>query len=108
MGVIGRGIVVALTQRDFDVVVCDRRIDPAIVERMTTNAALGVRLSFIGNDLADLADLPRFVDAISPPSATSSAFSILPAYPRSHGAACSTSSQFRLMAEISTNTKPGI
>jgi 3-oxoacyl-[acyl-carrier protein] reductase len=58
------GIVIALTQRDFDVVVCDRTIDPAIAGRMTTNAALGARLSFIRNDLADPADLPRFVDAI--------------------------------------------
>ena len=52
MGGIGQGIVTALTQRDFDdVVVCDQTIDPAIAERMTTNAttnaALGARLSFI-------------------------------------------------------------
>ena len=51
MGGIGQGIVTALTQRDFDVVVCDRTIDPAIAERMTTNAttnaALGASLSFI-------------------------------------------------------------
>jgi 3-oxoacyl-[acyl-carrier protein] reductase len=64
IGGIGPGIVIALTERDFDVVVCDRTIDPAIAERMTTNAALGARLSFIRNDLADPADLPRFVDAI--------------------------------------------
>ncbi len=62
MGGIGQGIVVALTQRDFDVVVCDRTIDPAIAESMTTNAAPGARLSFVKNDLADSADLPRFVD----------------------------------------------
>jgi NAD(P)-dependent dehydrogenase (short-subunit alcohol dehydrogenase family) len=42
---IGQGI--ALTQRDFDVVVCYRTIDPAIAERITTNAALSARLSFI-------------------------------------------------------------
>ena len=65
---------------------------PAIAERMTTNAALGARLSFIRNDLADPADLPRFVDAIFAAfSAPSSAWSIMPAYPRSHGATCSTS-----------------
>jgi NAD(P)-dependent dehydrogenase (short-subunit alcohol dehydrogenase family) len=64
IGGIGPGIVIALTQRDFDVVVCDRTIDPAIAERMTPSAALGVRLSFIRIDLADPADLPRFVDAI--------------------------------------------
>jgi 3-oxoacyl-[acyl-carrier protein] reductase len=61
---IGQGIAIALTQRDFDVVVCYRTIDPAIAERITTNAALSARLSFIRNDLADPADLPRFVDAI--------------------------------------------
>jgi NAD(P)-dependent dehydrogenase (short-subunit alcohol dehydrogenase family) len=61
---IGQGIVIALTQRDFDVVVCYRTIDPAIAERITTNVALSARLSFIRNDLADPADLPRFVDAI--------------------------------------------
>jgi NAD(P)-dependent dehydrogenase (short-subunit alcohol dehydrogenase family) len=32
------GFQVGLTQRDFDVVVGDRTIDPAIAERMTTNA----------------------------------------------------------------------
>ena len=60
--------MIALTQRDFDVIAGDRTIDPAIAERMTTNAttnaALGARLSFIRNDLADPGDLPRFVDAI--------------------------------------------
>ncbi len=60
--------MIALTQRDFDVVACDRTIDPAIAERITTNAAPGARLSFIRNfirnDLADPGDLPRFVDAI--------------------------------------------
>jgi 3-oxoacyl-[acyl-carrier protein] reductase len=64
IGGIGPGIVIALTQRDFDVVVCDRTIDPAIAERMTPSAALGARLSFIRIDLADPADLPRFLDAI--------------------------------------------
>jgi NAD(P)-dependent dehydrogenase (short-subunit alcohol dehydrogenase family) len=42
---IGQGIVIALTQRNFDVVVCDRTIDPAIAERFTTNAAPCARLS---------------------------------------------------------------
>jgi len=59
---IGQGIVIALTQRDFDVV--DRTIDPAIAERMTTSAAPGPRLCFVRNDFAYPADLPRFVDAI--------------------------------------------
>jgi hypothetical protein len=62
MGGIGQGIVIALTQRDFDVVVCDRKIDPAIAKSMTANVTPGARLSFIKNDLADRADLPRFVD----------------------------------------------
>ena len=64
MGGIGQGIVIPLTQRDFDVVVCDRTIDPAIADHMTTKAAPGARLSFVRNDLADPADLSRFVDAI--------------------------------------------
>lgn len=61
---IGQGIVIALTQRDFDVVVGDQTIDPAIAERITTDADPGERLSFIRNDLADPGDLPRFADAI--------------------------------------------
>ena len=63
MGGIGQGIVIALTQRDFDVVVGDQTIDPAIAERVTNNAAPGARLSF-SNDLTDPGDLPRFADAI--------------------------------------------
>jgi NAD(P)-dependent dehydrogenase (short-subunit alcohol dehydrogenase family) len=47
MGGIGQGIVIALPQRDFYVAVCDRTIDPAIAERMTTNAAPGAHLSFV-------------------------------------------------------------
>ena len=53
MAGIGQCIVVALTRRDFDVVVCDRTIDPAIAESMTTNAAPGARLSFVKNDFAE-------------------------------------------------------
>jgi NAD(P)-dependent dehydrogenase (short-subunit alcohol dehydrogenase family) len=64
MGGIGQGIVIALPQRDFDVVVCDRTIDPAIAERMTTNAPPGAHLSFVKNELVDPADLLRFVYAI--------------------------------------------
>jgi NAD(P)-dependent dehydrogenase (short-subunit alcohol dehydrogenase family) len=63
MGGIGQGIVIALTQRDFDAVVGDQTIDPAIAERMTNNAAPGARLSF-RNDRTDPGDLPRFADAI--------------------------------------------
>jgi NAD(P)-dependent dehydrogenase (short-subunit alcohol dehydrogenase family) len=92
MGGIGQGIVIALTQRDFDVVVGDQTIDPAIAERMTNNAAAGARLSF-RNDLTDPGDLPRFADAIfnSLPSATLTVWSIMLAYLRSHKATCSTS-----------------
>jgi NAD(P)-dependent dehydrogenase (short-subunit alcohol dehydrogenase family) len=63
-GVVGisHGIVIALTQRDFDVVVCDRTIDPAIAKSMTASVAPAARISFVKNDLADSADLPRFVD----------------------------------------------
>ena len=73
MGGISQGIVIALTQPDFDVVAGDRTIDPAIAERMTTNttnAALGARLSFIRNDLADPGDLPASSMQYSLPSFT--------------------------------------
>jgi NAD(P)-dependent dehydrogenase (short-subunit alcohol dehydrogenase family) len=61
IGGIGQGVVIALTQRDNNVVGCDPTIDPVIAERMTTDAAPRGGLCFIGNDPADL---PRFVDAI--------------------------------------------
>ena len=87
MGGISQGIVIALTQPDFDVVAGDRTIDPAIAERMTTNAttnttnaALGARLSFIRNDLADPGDLPASQMQYSLDSATSSVWSIMVAY----------------------------
>ena len=64
MGGIGAGIVVALTRREFDVVVCDRTIDKVIAENLVARAAPGARLSFASGDLADLGDHPRFVDAI--------------------------------------------
>jgi hypothetical protein len=60
---IGQGIVIALTKRDFDVVVCDRTIDPAIAERITTNVAPW-RVSPLHQKLADPGDLPCFGDAI--------------------------------------------
>ncbi len=76
MGGISQGIVIALTQRDFDVIAGDRTIDPAIAECMTTiattnttNAALGARL-FIRNDLADPGDLPASSMQYSLPSFT--------------------------------------
>jgi 3-oxoacyl-[acyl-carrier protein] reductase len=64
MGGIGGGIVVALTKREFDVVVCDRTTDQGIVENLVTRAAPGAQLAFASGDLADLGDHPRFVDAI--------------------------------------------
>ena len=74
MGGISQGIVIALTQPDFDVAAGDRTIDPAIAERMTTNAttnaALGARLSFIRSDLADPGDLPASSMQYSLPSFT--------------------------------------
>jgi NAD(P)-dependent dehydrogenase (short-subunit alcohol dehydrogenase family) len=64
MGGIGSGIVVALTKRGFDIVVCDLQIDQAAAETLRARTAPGSRLSFVSGDLADLADHPRFVDAI--------------------------------------------
>jgi NAD(P)-dependent dehydrogenase (short-subunit alcohol dehydrogenase family) len=67
---IGQGIVIALSKRDFDVVVCNRT--SSVTERSilrSPNASQpmwlpGARLPFIRNDLADPGDLPRFGDAI--------------------------------------------
>lgn len=64
LGGIGAGIVAALTRRAFDVVVCDRTIDPAAAAALASEVEAGARLSFIGGDLADLHDHPRFVDAM--------------------------------------------
>jgi NAD(P)-dependent dehydrogenase (short-subunit alcohol dehydrogenase family) len=64
LGGIGGGIVVALTQRGFDVVVCDRSIDPAAAENLEARAARDTRLSFVSGDLARLEDHHQFVDAM--------------------------------------------
>ncbi|SEE69686.1 NAD(P)-dependent dehydrogenase, short-chain alcohol dehydrogenase family [Rhizobiales bacterium GAS191] len=64
MGGIGQGIVVALTRREFDVVVCDRTIDPLASEEMAAEVAPGARLSFVSGDLTEIGDLPRCVGAI--------------------------------------------
>jgi 3-oxoacyl-[acyl-carrier protein] reductase len=64
LGGIGGGIVVALTQRGFDVVVCDRSIDPAAAESLEARAAPDTRLSFVSGDLAKEKDHHRFVDAM--------------------------------------------
>jgi NAD(P)-dependent dehydrogenase (short-subunit alcohol dehydrogenase family) len=51
MGGIGGGIVVALTSRGFDVVVCDRTIDEVIAENLKALAASGAQLSFANEDV---------------------------------------------------------
>ena len=61
MGGSGGGIVVALTRREFDVVVCDQTIDQVIAENLATRAAPGARLSFASGDLADLGDRTKSV-----------------------------------------------
>jgi 3-oxoacyl-[acyl-carrier protein] reductase len=63
LGGIGAGVTIALTQRGFDVVVCDRAIDPIAAEKLAAQAAPGTRLAFVTGDLADPNDHPRFVDA---------------------------------------------
>jgi 3-oxoacyl-[acyl-carrier protein] reductase len=60
-GGIGGGVVTALTQRGFDVVVSDRAMDPA--DALKARAAADARLAFVTGDVADLTDHPRFVDA---------------------------------------------
>lgn len=64
LGGIGAGIVAALTRRAFDVVVCDRSIDPTAAEALTAEVKSDARLCFVGGDLADLHDHPRLVDAV--------------------------------------------
>lgn len=64
LGGIGAGIVVALTRRGFDVVVCDRAIDPIRAGDLQAQAMPGARMAFVAGDLADLADHRRFVGAV--------------------------------------------
>lgn len=64
LGGIGGGIVVSLTQRGFDVVVCDRAEDRGVAENLAARAASGARLAFVTGDIADLDDHPRFVASI--------------------------------------------
>src|SRR5271165_2949563 len=61
-GGIGGGIVLALTRRGFDVVVSDRAISPTAANDLKSGAAAGASLAFVEGDLADLEDLPRFVE----------------------------------------------
>ncbi len=64
LGGIGAGIAVALTQREFDVVVCDRAIDPQAAADLAARAAPGARVAFVAGDISALDDHPRFVDAV--------------------------------------------
>ncbi len=64
LGGIGSGIAVALARRQFDVVVCDRAIDPATAAELAAQVPSGARMSFVAGDLADLDDHPRFVGAV--------------------------------------------
>ena len=64
MGGIGQGITLALTLRGFDVVVCDRAIDPHAAEALRARAAPATRLAFVAGDLADLAVHPRLGDSV--------------------------------------------
>ncbi|MET3493423.1 3-ketoacyl-ACP reductase [Variovorax boronicumulans] len=63
-GGIGGGIVVALSQRGFDVVVCDLKIAPAAAEELRRRAAPSARLAFVEGDLADLSGHASMVEAI--------------------------------------------
>ncbi len=64
LGGIGAGIVVALTRRGFDVVVCDRIIDLAKTAGLAARIEPGARLAFVPGDLAELDDHPRLVGAV--------------------------------------------
>ncbi len=64
LGGIGAGTAVALTRRGFDVVVCDRAIDPIRAGDLQAQAMPGARMAFVAGDVADLADHGRFVDAV--------------------------------------------
>jgi 3-oxoacyl-[acyl-carrier protein] reductase len=61
-GGIGSGVVLALTERGFDVVVSDLNISGDAVEDMKTRAADGAQLAFVQGNVADVEDHSRFVD----------------------------------------------
>jgi len=63
-GGIGIGVVLALTQRGFDVVVSDRVIDPAAADDLRSRAAANTQLAFVEGDLADIGDHPRLLDEV--------------------------------------------
>ena len=97
MGGIGQGIVNALTQRDFDAVVCDQT--SCVTERSI------LRSPNVSQPMRPLVRTSPSSEMISPipvifpassmqyslPSGTSSVWSIMLAYLRSHEATCSTS-----------------
>ncbi len=60
-GGIGSGVVLALTERGFDVVVSDLRIAGDAVESLKARAASGARLAFVEGNVGDVEDHPRFV-----------------------------------------------
>jgi NAD(P)-dependent dehydrogenase (short-subunit alcohol dehydrogenase family) len=62
-GGIGQDIVAAMIIREFDVVVCDRAIDPSVAASMTANAAPGARPRFVAGDLANIDNFASLVDA---------------------------------------------
>lgn len=67
LGGIGSAIVVALMQRDFDVVATDRVIDRALAADLVPRANSAAKLACVAGDLGDIDGLPRFVDALFAP-----------------------------------------
>jgi 3-oxoacyl-[acyl-carrier protein] reductase len=63
-GGIGVGIVAALARRGFDVVVSDRSFAPGRQAELRVGADGDARIAFVAGDVADLADHPRFVEAV--------------------------------------------
>lgn len=63
-GGIGGGIVLALAERGFDVVACDRAFSPATEHRLRSQLAAPARLALVEGDLADQAGHGALVDAI--------------------------------------------
>ncbi|MDE1180780.1 3-ketoacyl-ACP reductase [Paraburkholderia sp.] len=61
LGGIGKGIVLALAQRGFDVVASDRRIDADAAATLREAMPSSSRLACVEGDLAALDDHPRFV-----------------------------------------------
>lgn len=64
LGGIGRGIVRALTNVGFNVVVCGRTFDREGFNALKSSVAADATLAFAAGDLADLAEHPRLVREI--------------------------------------------